>query len=180
MNVLLALLVLVGWIFHPRRGEKYHRVNSLRGIRRAKKAGATEVDIDLCITADKRIVGNHWRRPRLKDGFRDPLGRIRLRACIDQLTFRRAHRLVAGLGYRIQSIEVLLKECARVGIIARVEPKGDPRFTQDWPWQHIKAVAEDVGCEVRMYVLRNSPVRGYGERVQPVAERNGIPGKVIH
>lgn len=167
-------------IFHIRRGQMYHLGNSLRGIRKAARTGHSEIDLDLGITKDRRIVGNHWRRPLLKDGFRDPLRRIAKTACIDDLTYRQVRRLVAFPGYRIQPIEALLAECARVGIIARVEPKGDPRFTLDWPWAHIKAVAEDVGCEVRMYALRNVPRDGYGERVVPVAARNGIPGKVIH
>lgn len=179
VNVGLALLALVLSIFHVRHGQAYHTENSVRGIRKAARTGHDEIDLDMGITSDRRIVGNHWRRPLLKDGFRDPLRRIGRNARIDDLTFTQVRRLVAFPGYRIQPIERLLAECAKVGIIARLEPKGDRRFEQDWPWRHIKAVADEVHCEVRMYALRSSPVAGYGERVVPVAERNQIHGKVI-
>lgn len=179
VRVGLILLGLTPLIFHVRKGQAYHLGNSLRGIRKAARTGHREIDLDLCITSDRHIVGNHWRRPLLKDGFRDPLRRVPKNACIDDLTFKQVRRLVAFPGYRIQPVEKLLRECARVGIIARLEPKGDKRFEQDWPWEHIKAVADQVNCEVRMYALRSSPVAGYGERVVPVAARNKIPGKVI-
>lgn len=185
-------------VAHPRPGQPYHEVNSIRGVQRAAR-DHDEIDLDtlrsmpnpkcricrkrgeVCIGHD---VGTHWRRP-LEHGFRDPLRWVRRRKIpkdtpVEKLTYEQLHSFVAGRGYRIWLTDRLLAECAKVGIGAVIEPKGGPAYTLDRTWRHLHDVAEDVGCHLRMYVLRNSPTPGYGERVQPVAARNGVPGKVIH
>lgn len=142
-------------IFHTRKGEKYHRGNSIRGIRRARRRGYPAIDLDILITLDGVVIGCHWPRPLWRDGFRDPKRKVSKTADVKHLRWAVVHRLVAGYvtRYRIQRIETLLGECARLGIIAVLEPKGDPRFDRRATWDHIAAIAEDKGAEVMVRAL---------------------------
>lgn len=182
-------------VAHPKPGQPYRQVNRLRGVRQAKRDGHDEIDLDTlrskpnpkCRTCRRRKVkckghdvGCHWRRPLLHDGFRDPLFRIKKDACVEDLTYEQLHRLIAPDGSRIWLTDRLLAECAKVGIGAVLEPKGDPVYETDEPWEHFAQVGDDLGVHIRMYALRNRPTEGYGSRVVPVARRNGVPGKVIH
>jgi hypothetical protein len=93
------------------------------------------------------------------------------------MTWTQVSRLVAGRWprrYRIRSIEAALYHCARLGLIAYLEPKGDPRFAQDWPWQHIRAVADDVGCHVRVRALPQN-----ADALEPAARVGRFPTKII-
>lgn len=147
---------LIGSIFHVAYPVMKHTENSVRGVKRAKRLGKHAIDIDMLITSDNRIVGCHWDRPLERDGFRDPLGRIGRSVTVRHLTYTQVSRLVAGRWprrYHIQPIERLLAECARLGVIALLEPKDDPRFATDWPWQHIAAVADDFGTTVSVRAL---------------------------
>jgi glycerophosphoryl diester phosphodiesterase len=146
----------IGRILHVAHPTPKHVENSVRGIRRAHRRGFASIDLDMQITKDRVIVGTHWARPLLRDGFRDPKRRIGSHAIVRNLTWAQVARLRAGRWprrYRISRIERLLSECARLGVVALLEPKGDPRFATDWPWQHIAAVAEDVGCTVSVRAL---------------------------
>jgi hypothetical protein len=143
-------------IFHLKYPHMKHEENSGRGDRYAKRHAFGAIDLDMLITADNRIVNTHWDHPMLRDGFRDPLRRILPSKRVRDLTWRQVSRLVAGRFpryYRIRPIERALTHCARLGLTAQLEPKDDPRFAEDWPWQHIRAVADDVGCHVRVYAL---------------------------
>lgn len=146
----------VGRIFHVAWPILKHVENSASGDRRARRHGYPAIDLDMLITADNRIVNTHWDRPLLKDGFRDRRGLIGRHARIRDLTWVEVSRLVAGRfprRYRIRSIEAALGHCARLGLVAALEPKDDPRFALDWPWQHIAAVADDFGCTVSVRAL---------------------------
>jgi hypothetical protein len=161
----------IGHVKHP---IPKHVENSDRGDLRAKRQGKRSNDLDLQMTmADPEcpyvghpehvdgvchghVVNTHWLRALLRDGFRDPLGRIPRHKRVDRLTLRQVLRLRAGRWprrYRIRTIERALRHCARVGIVAVLEPKGDPRFRQDWVWEYIFAVAEDVGCTIAIRAL---------------------------
>jgi predicted amidohydrolase YtcJ len=133
-----------------------HVENSDRGDKRAKRRGKHGNDLDMQITKDNRIVNTHWARPMVHDGFRDRAGKMPRGRMVRQMTWTEVRRLVAGRWprrYRIRSIERALRHCARLGIVAVLEPKGDKRFREDWPWQHIAAVAEDVGATVSVRAL---------------------------
>lgn len=163
-------------VFHPKRGEKYHRVNSIRGIRKAKRLGYREIDIDMQITLDGIIVGTHWPRPMMQDGFRDPKKRLAPMRTVASMTWAEVSRLVAGRWprrYRIQRIERLLAECARQGVGAVLEPKGDPRFRLDATWEHLAKVADDLGADVRVYALKKNAA------TLPVAKRHGFKVKEL-
>lgn len=142
-------------IFHVGRKEKYHRGNSIRGIRRAHRRGYPAIDLDILMTLCGVIIGCHWPRPLLRDGFRDPKRRVSKTADVADLRWVVVRRLVAGwvTRYRIQRIETLLAECARVGIIAVLEPKGDPRFDHRATWDYIAKVADDKGADVKVRAL---------------------------
>lgn len=153
--VLAFILLALSSVYHVPKGVPYHRGNSIRGIRRAARRGFDKIDLDLLITRDRVIVGCHWPRPLLKDGFRDPMRQVGEFALVHRLPWAVVARLVAGyvVRYRISRVERLLRECANVGIIALLEPKGDPRFRNDWPWDHIAKVADQVGCHVQVRAL---------------------------
>ena len=146
----------IGRILHVAYPTPKHVENSVRGVRRAARRGFDAIDLDMQITKDGVIVGTHWGRPLIKDGFRDPRHLIGRHAQVRDLTWTQVSRLVAGRWprrYRIARIERLLSECADRGVVALLEPKGDRRFAQAWPWEHIRDVAEDVGCVVSVRAL---------------------------
>lgn len=143
-------------VFHVKHPTPKHVENSIRGIRRARRRGFTEIDLDMLITKDGRIVGCHWPRPMLKDGFRDPRGKLSSSRTVASMTFAEVHRLKARTGlftYRIQPIETLIQECGRRGVGAVLEPKGDNRFENTAVWDHLAKVADEAGTHVRVYAL---------------------------
>jgi hypothetical protein len=164
-----------GSIFHVQFPRMKHEENSDQGDREARRRHKRGTDLDLTISAPDpncplkgdpehgpgdvcrgHVLNNHWLRALLRDRFRDPLRRIGKRARIDRLTWPQVHRLVAvtrGRRYRIRRIRRALRRCARRGLVAVVEPKGDHRFRLDWPWLYIFAVAQDVGCTISVRAL---------------------------
>lgn len=146
----------IGRILHVKYPVMKHVENSLRGIRRAASRGYDAIDIDMQITSDGVIVGTHWARPLKRDGFHDPEGKIPRYQTVRRMTWIQVHRLVAPKRYRIQRIETLLRACARRGVIALLEPKGDPRFANDNTWRYLAAVADDLGCEVSVRALHEN------------------------
>jgi glycerophosphoryl diester phosphodiesterase len=156
MPVLTRARGHVGRIYHVEWPTLKHVENSVRGIRHAHRNGFDAIDLDMLITSDGQILGCHWDRPMRRDGFRDPWRRIDPDKAVRELTWRQVSRLVAGYfprRYRINRIERLLAECARLGVIAVLEPKDDPRFRQAAIWEHLAAVAEDLGAIVSVYAL---------------------------
>lgn len=143
----------VGRIFHVAWPVMKHVENSLRGAIYAHKHGYHAIDLDLQMTSDGVIVVTHWARPMRKDRFYDPQHRINPDTPISHLTWRQVRRLRTHDGYRIQRVERMLRACGRLGVVALLEPKGDPRFRQDAPWEHIAAVADDLGCTVSVRAL---------------------------
>lgn len=102
----------------------YHRTNSLRGIRHAKSAGFKRIDLDVMTTKDDVLVVNHSFGAMSKEGFR-AAGVPNLP--IDKLTWAQVKRLRTGNGYRIQKLSTCLDECARLGLWAALDLKGDRR-----------------------------------------------------
>lgn len=143
-------------VYHVEAPVKKHVENSLRGIDFAADSPLyNEIDIDLSITLDGRICGNHWRKPLLHDGFKDPLKRIEKTANFDSLTYAQVRRLIARTGrffYRIQPIEALVKRAAKRKVGLVLEPKEpDKRFAQDWVWEQLSTLVEEYGAEARVY-----------------------------
>lgn len=147
-------------VFHLKFPRMKHEENSIRGVHEAKRRGDDEIDIDMLMDLLGFIYGCHWPFPMLRDGFRDLIlprrRRMLRRTNIKRMTPRQVGRLVAfsrGRAWRIRRIERLLAECAKVGIGAVLEPKGDPRFDYDKPWQHLAKVVDDLGVHARVYAL---------------------------
>lgn len=134
-----------GAIAHPVKGEPYHRVNSLRGIRRAARQGYKRIDLDLSITKDGVVVVNHWPRLMVRDGFRDPLHQLNPRTPIRRMLWANVKRLRTLGGYRVVTLLRALKECAAYDIEPVLEPKGDPRFETVRIWQQIHVTADQSG-----------------------------------
>ena len=153
----LARRLLAGSIFHLRaRDYPKHVENSDRGDRMAKRRGKRGIDLDILITRDNRVVNTHWGQPMVRDGFRDPFGQLQPTTPVKRMTWAEASRLRAGRWprrYRIRSIEHALRHCARLGLVAVLEPKGDQRFTKDLVWQEIAKTAEVFGCTVSVRAL---------------------------
>lgn len=166
-------------IFHLDGAHK-HEENSLRGIRRAKRQGFTEIDLDMMPDLFGNLYACHWPEPIYSDGFRDPKHLMGEHMKLDRMTPEQVARLRAGyvFPYRILRMERMLAECARVGIGARLEPKHSV-FMADKPWQHLANVAGDVGCEVRMYALPTLAGPDFGAKCVAAAKRAGIPGGLI-
>lgn len=160
-------------IYHLKWPFWKHLENSVRGIRKAARLGYDAIDLDILITKDGVIIVCHWKRPLLRDDFHDPIHRIQLHALVSELNWDQVKRLEAPGDYHIQRIEVALSACARAKIIAYLEPKGDPRFTKDWPWQHIRAVAAKYGTKVLVRALPDNA------EALPAARRAGFKTRVI-
>lgn len=177
-----------GSILHVESPRMKHEENSDQGDLEAKRRRKRGIDLDLTMSeADPNcpligdrehgpgdvcrghILNNHWLRALLRDRFRDPRRRIGRRARVDRLTWPQVHRLVAvtrGRKYHIRRIRRALRRCARLGRVAVLEPKGDPRFEQEWPWAYMFAVAEDLGCTVSIRALpENAPALAVARRV---------------
>lgn len=166
-------------IFHLAWPHWKHEENSLRGIRFAATHGYGWIDLDLQITKDGVIVVTHWARPQRRDAFHDPRRKIGPDVPVSHLTWKQVRRLRTTDGYRIVRVERALRACARYGVGAYVEPKADKRFELDAPWAHMKAVAEDLGADLRARSIRDLGGRDAGWRRMQAAKRNGVPGKVI-
>lgn len=149
---------LIRGILHYKSPRMKHEENSIRGIRRAHALGLDGIDIDVLLDADGNPYGNHWPRPMERDGFKDTALRNRMPKdkLFHTMTPRQVRRLLAvtrGRFYRIRRLEVLLAECARLGVVAVLEPKGDKRLARDSFWQYIAKVADRLGATVSVRAL---------------------------
>lgn len=182
-------------VFHVKAPIKKHVENSIRGIITAARRLFAWIDLDLLITkADPHcpfctkdgvecrghIVVCHWDRPMIRDGFFDPLGLLDPHTRVRDMTLEEVLRLRTKDGYRIWRVESLLGECALKRIGAFVEPKDDPRFELDWPWQHLRAEAVRRRCRLKARTIRNFPTRGAGTRRAAAARRNHVRARTIH
>ncbi|MBO9523905.1 MAG: hypothetical protein J7518_20415 [Nocardioidaceae bacterium] len=155
-------------IYHVPHGTPYHQENSLRGIRKAAAEGYTSIDLDMQMTKDGVIVGTHWGQPMLRDGFRDPLLPLARKARVADMKWRRVRRLrTKDGGYRIQRLETLLAECARLDIEAVLEPKSDPRFRTVATWQRIRVMQRVAKARIAAYAL---PELGGAESMKAAKE----------
>lgn len=161
-------------VFHLKWPHYKHEENSIRGAIYAAEHGFSKIDLDLQLTKDNVIVVTHWARPMRRDRFYDRRARLDPDTPIDQLTWRQVKRLRTHDGYRIRRIERMLRVCARLGIIALLEPK-TLRLARDWVWEHITQVADDVGAEIQAYALRSHG----GDELVKVARRHDVRAWVI-
>ena len=185
------------FIFHLSFPFKKHVENSIRGVRLAARRHFVWTDADLLITkADPdcpfrahaehidgvchgHIVWTHWDRPMERDDFFDPLGLLDPHTRVRNMTLREVLRLRTKDGYRIHSVAVLFRVCAAQNVGAYVEPKGDSRFEQDWPWAYLKGLSRTRGARLRARSLRNLGGLRAGVRRVRAARRNHVRANVI-
>lgn len=163
-------------IFHKHKGQPYHTENSLRGIRKAARAGWDEIDLDVTMTLDGVLVNNHWDKP-WKDGFRGP--KLTRRTSIRKSLWADVQHWRAPGGYRINTVDRAVTECGRRHIGARLEPKADKRLEIVAVWQHVALHAKHVGARVKGYSIRNLGGRGAGVRRVHAMRAGGIPANPI-
>jgi hypothetical protein len=142
-------------IYHVEAPTPKHVENSLRGVEYAFKHHFKKIDIDLSISYNGTVYGNHWPLPCVHDGFRDPLRKIPHSKQFRFLTDEQIDRLVAGVAvrYHIIRLESLLKRCAERRVIALLEPKGDNRFNNVAIWREIRKMADKYGTVVQVRAL---------------------------
>lgn len=176
-------------IAHVAKGVPYRVGNSISGIRRWISQGYRRGDNDILLTrADPNCpytgghvngkcrghgVVTHWRRPMLRDAFRDPHGKLRIRKPVDRMTLDQVLRLRSPDGYRIVRVEKVLRmrPVRRGRYIPVFEPKADPRFEQTWFWEHLADVAQDAGSTYQVRAIKHLGGDGAGWRRVRAARR---------
>lgn len=181
-------------IYHlDARDAPKHKENSLRAVRLVHESPKwNALDIDTLITkADPKcpicpprkckghLMACHWDRPMERDGFHDPHHELRHDTRLRDMTVREARRLVAPGGYHIPFLSTMISHCARLDVIPVVEPKDDPRFELDWPWQLLHRLDVHTHAGLRVRTLRDFPKPGAGIRRRDAARRNDIPAWLI-
>ena len=183
---------MAGRIAHVARGVGYRVGNSFRGVRRWIRRGYRRWDNDVLITKpdpecpytghpehgpDDQCFGHmvvtHWRRPLLRDMFRDPLRKLRLRTPVDRMTLDEVLRLRSPDGYRIRTPEQILRlRPVRRGRGHPVwEPKADPRFERARPWVYLAGLHEEYGVPLEVRALKHLGGRNAGVRRVEAAKR---------
>lgn len=121
---------------HPPKGDIYHRSgrvpyafeNSPEGIAYASARGYKRIDLDIQVTKDGVPVVTHTANPLGKDrifaGFTDTAGKLKsTRIEIKDMTFEEVSRLKHKNGYKIYSLEYMIKEAAKTDLTLFLELK---------------------------------------------------------
>lgn len=142
-------------IYHVESPTLKHVENSIRGVDYAFTHLFKKIDIDLSISLNGTVYGNHWPLPCVHDGFRDPKKKIPHSMPFSHLSDAEIDRLIAGTikRYHIITLDRLLKRCAERRVIALLEPKGDHRFLNVEIWKRIREMADKYGTVVQVYAL---------------------------
>ena len=163
-------------IFHLKWPRRKHEENSPRGIREAARKGYARIDLDLSITKDGVVVGCHWPRPMIRDGFRDPKKQLKRTRTVASMTWAEVSRLRTKDGYRIWRVEDLIAVCAEEGVEPLFEPKDDARFEDVAPWHPIKKACDAHGLHPTGYSLRSN---GRGKKRVAAMNAAGIPAHLL-
>lgn len=157
---------------HPRKGQPYHEVNSIRGIEAARKAGLRWIDLDSQVcwrdsTRSIRIsVNTHWPRPVAKDGFYDPKRVVDRTTLIHSLTWEQVARLRTREGrYTIRPTIAQYRYAARRRVNVLDEKKAHEDFTDVELHRREHAVVVELRkryphFRVIVAVLSTSPLAG--------------------
>lgn len=124
--------------------------NSVRGLERAHRLGHRAIDLDFTITRDGHLVNCHFRHPVLH-GYVDPLGRIGRHTPMDELTLADVRRLrFPRGGHRIQTVETMFREAARLGLRVEFEAKNSPRFDRVETFRRVRELADKYDLSVQV------------------------------
>ena len=126
-----------GLIFHTAKGQPYHVGNSLRGLVIAKRRGFDGIDLDVNASSDDVIFATHWGRPMLRDGFRDPLGKLPRATDVHRMTATEVRRLRTADGFQIRRVSTLIKGARRLGLSVEVEAKPSPPLYEKRAWRNL-------------------------------------------
>lgn len=171
-----------GGIAHVVQGVPYFLLNSIRGLRSAKRQRKPRADRDLQMTRDGVVVVTHWARPlsphgpRGHDVFIDPLNRLAKHATVSQMTWDEVRRLRTKRGgYRINTLDRDMQEAGRLNIGLVLEPKTPDKRWQDVNlWRKVRSDAARYGVpRLTGYTLRAN--RG----AAPYMNEAGIPTKIL-
>lgn len=159
-------------IAHKPDRDRYRAWNSRIGIRKAAAAGASALDVDMQVSRDGVFLATHWERPLLRDGFRDPLGKIGRFTRVDHLWASDVERLRSEEGYRIRPVHQLFPTAKRHGVTLCLEAKEDHRLVHPEAWAQLAA---DVREEDAPVVIMSQPFGGVGVRALAAAKAAGLP-----
>jgi hypothetical protein len=126
-----------GQILHSAKGQPYHEVNSLPGLRLAVEGHYDGIDLDCNASKDDIAYGTHWGKPMLRDGFRDPLEMLPRTTDMHRMTSEQVTRLRTDDGFRIRRVSTLIKGARRLGLSVEVEAKPSPPLYQKRAWQNL-------------------------------------------
>lgn len=188
-------------IYHLKFPRMKHEENSRRGVRAARRwlrrlfgwidldELMTKADPDCPLKGDDEHgpddicrghrVCTHWDYPMIRDRFYDPEGLIDPHTRVRDMTLAEVQRLTTKDGYRISRTHVLVALCVRLKVGAYLEPKDDPRFEQDWPWQYMARVRKRTGARIRVRSIKNFGGFKAGYRRVLAARRNGFKARTI-
>lgn len=159
-------------VAHKPDRDRYRAWNSRMGIRKAAAAGARALDVDMQVSADEVFLATHWERPLLRDGFRDPLGRVTRFARVDHMPAYVVQRLRSEEGYRIRPVAELLVTAQRHGVTLCLEAKQDDRLNDPLMWWPLRAAWANSGADL---VVMSQPFGGAGVRALAAAKAAGMP-----
>lgn len=138
--------------------DSYAFENSPAGIKFAAEHGYASIDIDLQITKDGVPVATHWSKPMAKDGFYDPLGQLKPKTKVSQMTLAEVMRLRNKDGQsRIYPLASMIGELKKNGIAGDFEAKDDPRFATDQMMGYIADLVRGSGIKANMKSIDRGP-----------------------
>ena len=111
-------------VAHPKHGQKYHEVNSKRGVLKAARRLYRWIDLDCRVTKDGVLVITHWPKPWVMDGFNRPEG-IAARDTVETLTWKQIKKLRTKDNYRIWRADKLVPFAVEEGLRVELELKSD-------------------------------------------------------
>lgn len=126
-----------GEIYHTPPGVPYHVGNSVPGVFLAKRLGFRGIDLDTNASEDNIAWGCHWGKPMLRDGFRDPLGKLPRDTDIHRMVAEEVERLETADGHRIRRMSRLIKVARRIGLTVEVEAKPSPPLYHAASWKNL-------------------------------------------
>lgn len=139
-----------GKLFHV-DGQPYHVENSWLGLRLAKRGGYDGIDLDVNASKDDVIFATHWGRPMMRDGFRDPLGKLPRTTDVHDMTAAEVRRLRTADGFQIRRVSTLIKGARRLGLSVEVEAKPSPPLYEKRAWRNL---ADELNGDVEGVLVK--------------------------
>jgi hypothetical protein len=144
----------------------YAKENSPQGLKYAANNNYDSIDLDIQITKDSVPVNTHWGQPMAKDGFYDPLGKLKPSTQVSDMTLEEVTRLRNRDGQsEIHSLEDMIKLAAtnninlslefKTGALAKTLPQITGWLNQYQVKAYIKADASKPALDKALTTARN-------------------------